>query len=333
MISLSLENVRDYLLEKEIADESADVEVYEFPGGVSSTVILITLNNKRMVIKQALHKLKVKAEWYAPLWRSHVEQDCIEYLSSILPEGSVPEILFKDYENYLFIMSCAPEGARTWKNDLLKGSVDQEIAKKVGMILAIIQNCTAGNSTIEKRFEKNEIYIAGRIDPYYRTLQEVYPELNDPIEGIIQMSFNTRKVLTLADYSPKNMLVTDEQVMVIDHEGAHWGDPFYDAAFFLNHLFLKAVHNAGIRDRYFQAVGNFWEAYTASIEDMDIKDLERGVVRHLGGLILARVDGKSVAEYLDEDAKAVLRVVSRKVILGEYEQLADIMGIINETLR
>jgi 5-methylthioribose kinase len=333
MISLNLENVRDYLVEKGIVDESADLDVYEIPGGVSSTVIMITLDNKRMVIKQALHKLKVKAEWYAPLWRSHVEQECIEYLSSILPEGSVPEILLKDYENYLFMMSCAPEGAEPWKTDLLKGSVNQEIAKKIGLILATIQNNTAGNSTVERLFEKNDIYIAGRIDPYYRALQEIYPQLREKIESLIQMSLNTRMVLTLGDYSPKNMLVREEQVMVIDHEAAHWGDPYYDSAFFLNHLFLKSVHNADIRDHYFQAVNNFWEAYAATLEHLDIDDLERGVVRHLGGLLLARVDGKSVAEYLDEDAKEVLRGVSREIILGEYEQLADIMGIINAKLR
>jgi 5-methylthioribose kinase len=333
MINLNVENVRDYLLEKGIAREGADVEVYEFPGGVSSTVIKVTLDNRKMVIKQALHKLKVKAEWYAPLWRSHVEQDCIEYLSSILPHGSVPEIFFKDYENYLFVMSCAPDGAGTWKSNLLKGNVNQNIARKVGHILATIQNNTTGNSTVKKRFEKNDIYIAGRIDPYYRTVQNLYPELGNRIEEIIQMSLNTRMVLTLADYSPKNMLVKGEEVMVIDHEAAHWGDPYYDAAFFLNHLFLKSVHNAHIREHYFKAINNFWEAYTITLRHMDTDDLERGVVKHLGGLILARVDGKSPAEYLDDGAKEVLRNVSKELITGEYERLSHIMEKIGEKLR
>ena len=43
------------------------------------------------------------------------------------------------------------------------------------------------------------------------------------------------------DYAPKNLIVYQNRVMVLDFEVAHWGDPSFDSAFMLTHLIAKAV--------------------------------------------------------------------------------------------
>jgi thiamine kinase-like enzyme len=192
--------------------------------------------------------------------------------------------LFKDYENYLFIMSSAPQGAVTWKTDLLKGKVNWEIARKAGRYLATIQNESRKNSGIKKHFNRNDIYVEGRINPYYRVLPAIHPEIKDRIASLVRTSLNRRMTLSLTDYSPKNMMVKGNQLMLIDQEGAHWGDPCFDSAFCLNHLFLKAVHNRDWRRRYFRAIQNYWGAYSRTLDWGDVEEIEKGVLRHLGAL-------------------------------------------------
>ena len=44
-----------------------------------------------------------------------------------------------------------------------------------------------------------------------------------------------------ADFSPKNVLITDERIVLVDFETGHLGDPAFDLGFFLSHLLLKTV--------------------------------------------------------------------------------------------
>jgi aminoglycoside phosphotransferase (APT) family kinase protein len=43
------------------------------------------------------------------------------------------------------------------------------------------------------------------------------------------------------DFSPKNLLVWEGRVMLIDCEVGHYGDPAFDLGFFVTHLVLKAI--------------------------------------------------------------------------------------------
>ncbi len=52
----------------------------------------------------------------------------------------------------------------------------------------------------------------------------------------------TRQALVLGDWSPKNLLVYPDNVLALDFEVAHCGDPAFDVAFLLSHLVMKSVH-------------------------------------------------------------------------------------------
>ena len=328
MIQINKQNVKQYLIQKGFLNEDEKLEVFELSGGVSSVLLKLHVRGKCLVLKQPLEKLKVKAKWTAPLWRSHVEAKCMSFLSSILPKGSVPELIFDDADNYIIIMSCIPEEATLWKDDLMKGNVDLRVAQKAGKYLAIIQNETFGNDRIKEEFSRAPL---GGLASYYRVLVEAHPDLTEEIEALINFSISNKVSLTLADYNPKNIFVKDDEITLIDLEAAHWGDQSFDPAMLMTHLLLKSVYNFHIKERYIDAVRVFWKTYNSELEHK-IAGLEEKIVKHIGTLLLARVDGKSPVKYLNEEKRKIPRAVGRRILLYHYSTIQQVTDCLNEQI-
>ena len=101
----------------------------------------------------------------------------------------------------------------------------------------------------------------------------------------------TREALVHGDFSPKNILIRGERMVVLDCEVAWYGDPAFDVAFFLNHLFLKSLHHLPRKPGIAEMIPAFWRAYSGELGD--VVAVERRIVPLLLMLLLARVDGKS----------------------------------------
>jgi len=112
--------------------------------------------------------------------------------------------------------------------------------------------------------------------------------------------------------------------MLIDCEVVHFGDPGFDAGFLLNHLLLKSHHRRGWAAGYRECAEAFWnQAWQGAPEDWRAWFLDTSL-RHLGCLHLARVEGKSPAEYLDADARNRVRGFARELILWPARSVGDI---------
>jgi hypothetical protein len=87
----------------------------------------------------------------------------------------------------------------------------------------------------------------------------------------------------------------------LDAECACIGDPAFDLAFCLNHLLLKCLWNPAARAGYHacfeahDASRSTWAEVTWEPRELP---LEQRAASLLPGLFLARVDGKSPAEYI-----------------------------------
>lgn len=90
-------------------------------GGVANTVLAVRWDGGHVVVKQALPKLRVAADWTFDPGRTAIERDCLGYLGRILPAGAVPELLAFDADANVLVMSHAPEGGAVWKDRLLAG--------------------------------------------------------------------------------------------------------------------------------------------------------------------------------------------------------------------
>ncbi len=95
-------------------------------------------------------------EWHARLERIWTEQAAMELLGAILPAGAVPLVEFEDRPNYLFAMTCAPDDAVTWKSQLMGGTLDPDIAVRLGTILATMHDKAPGQPSITAQLSRSE---------------------------------------------------------------------------------------------------------------------------------------------------------------------------------
>ena len=290
------------------------LRVEELGGGVSNTVLRVETADGALVLKQALGKLRVQQDWFSDRRRALREADALRALAPLLPAGAIPELLMEDAENCVFAMSAAPNSARTWKSLLLAGVIEPEVAESIAVLEAAMVAASWHSPDWESRFGDLTVFDELRLDPYYRATARQHADLADFFDGLIAETRGRRAALTHGDWSPKNFLVEAGRPMAIDFEVIHYGDPSFDAAFLLNHLLLKSFHHPEWREKYLYAAQRYWGAFTSRLPS-SAAWFEDATLAHLGGLMLARVDGKSPAEYLGCESRERVRGFARELIL------------------
>ena len=329
---LTSDNVRDYLVSRGLVATGEDVAVRELGGGVSNIVLLVEWPDdpeRGWVVKQSLGKLRVKDDWRSERSRIIREAEAIKALGPVLGYGSVPSVVHLDPGNFVFVMTAAPRGSRTWKELLLGRLADAEVARDAALLLAKIINASREDASLGQAFQNRTVFDQLRIDPYYRTTAARHPELRREFDDLIATTLKIRTSLVHGDYSPKNMLVHGKSIFLIDFEVVHWGDPSFDAAFLMNHLFLKAFHLPAASGQLIALVQEFWKALFAALEPEAAAGFEIMTLRHLGGLMLARIDGKSPAEYIqDELTKERVRKAATQLLVERPRTLDGVVGIV-----
>ncbi len=288
----------------------------ELAWGVSNIVIRVDALDAGVsfVLKQSREKLRTQIDWFSQLERIWREVDMLHALRRLLPDGAVPVVLFEDRDNYLFVMEAIEADHRVWKADLLAGNVGDDVAGNLAGCLAAIHRGSTGNATLAEQLGDRTVFDELRLDPFYRYVAEHDEHCRPALEAIIESSLTRSDCLVLADFSPKNILITSRGPVLVDFETGHFGDPAFDVGFFLSHLLLKAVYHAdaGLAEplldlartferRYFQLLLRRQAPDWSTDGSETISDYERRCVRHLGACMLARVAGKSRVDYLRED--------------------------------
>ncbi len=236
-------------------------------------------------------------------------------LAPVLPPGSVPNILFEDRDNYLFAMTAAPAGAEPWKDLLLRGEIDPGTAEAIGRLQGTLISSSWKDDRADEEFGDQTVFDELRLDPYYRSTAARHSDLANWFNALIEESQSRRFSLVHGDWSPKNFLVCGAEVMAIDFEVIHFGDPSFDAAFLLNHLLLKSFYRPQWRPALYAAARRFWSVVQEALP-LPNAWFEAATIQHLGALLLARIDGKSPAEYIREEAlKNQIRDYARRLIL------------------
>jgi len=294
-------------------------------GGVSSDIWRVDLGDQRLCVKRALPRLKVAQDWQAPVERNGFEVAWMEVAAASVP-GAVPKLVAVDKQAQLFAMEYLDPAAHAlWKAQLRDGVLEDATAAAVGQRLARIHAATAGRPEIAARFRSDAIFHAIRLEPYLEATARRHPDLATPIARLVARTARTRHALVHGDVSPKNILVGPAGPIFLDAECAWYGDPAFDLAFCLNHLLLKALwrpqHRAGYRTLFDTLAASYlagcvWEPADA---------VEARAAALLPALFLARVDGKSPAEYVEtERARDSVRRVARPLILAPPARLAAI---------
>jgi aminoglycoside phosphotransferase (APT) family kinase protein len=322
LFDLQPDNAAKYLGSRGIVP--ADARVTELGGGVSNIVLLVESGDRRFVLKQALGKLRVQDDWFSDRERIFRESAAMRWLAPHLPTGAVPEILFEDRENCLFAMRAAPAGVPMWKSMLMGGDLDLRTAGQIARILATIVSKSWRDAESERVFGDQTVFDQLRLDPYYRTTARRHPDLAPQFDRLIRESRDRRVSLVHGDFSPKNFLVSAGQVMTIDFEVIHFGDPAFDSAFLLNHLLLKSFYRPQWKSGFARLAGHFWETYRAGLP-AECDWIEPATLAHLGCLLLARIDGKSPAEYITgPELRERIRGFARDLIRKPPARIAEV---------
>jgi 5-methylthioribose kinase len=305
MIELSAKNVVDFLRDTGRLPRDVPARAELLAWGVSNMVFRVTpATGEDFVVKQSRTQLRTKAPWFSRLERIHTEMDLMKHLAGKVPAGAIPRVLFEDRDNFLFGMEAVAADHRVWKADLLAGASDPTIADEAGKLLAAIHRETAGRTELNDRFGDRTVFDELRVDPFYRFIMEKHPHLGPALERVIDEVLSLAISVVHADFSPKNLLLAEGRLILVDFETGHFGDPAFDLGFFLSHLWLKTIKHARAPAPFLALARRFWETYWKHLEPpgelFERVELERRTVGNLAGCLLARIDGKSPIDYFDE---------------------------------
>lgn len=323
--ALSPSTARAYLEARGWLPPGAACQVTPLGGGVSNEVLLVEGPAGRMVLKQALPRLRVAAEWRADPRRAETEARCLDALRAILPEGAVPDVVFTDPDLHVLAMTAAPAAAVNLKQELLAGRVPYPALLAAGRLLGRIQSRTRPRADLARAFADLRAFRELRLEPYHGAAARRHPDLAPALSAAAAALARQHHCLVHGDFSPKNLLVADGRLVLLDCEVAHWGHRAFDPAFLLHHLALKSVHLPARAPALAAAALQCWSAYLEEAGWAEPAAVEAEVLPQLGCLLLARVDGKSPAEYLVEEAeKDRVRRLARALLTGRLSRVADV---------
>ncbi|WP_250527527.1 aminoglycoside phosphotransferase family protein [Caballeronia sp. GAWG2-1] len=319
-----LAHLVDALRQHRLLDADEEPRFTRLTGGVSSDIWRVDARRATFCIKRALGKLKVAADWHAPVSRNAAEAAWLRCVATWLPHA-VPALLFEDAPLGCFAMAYLPaEHNPVWKAKLLKGEIDDTFAAQVGFFLAQIHERSAGSAALAAQFANHDTFESIRIEPYLRATAARHPDLANTLGDLADSVSAARIALVHGDVSPKNILCGADGPVFLDAECATFGDPAFDLAFCLNHLVLKSFLNPHWRERYAGSFDALSGRYLAAVDWEPAERMDLRCARLLPALLLARVDGKSPVEYLQDPAAIqAVRELARGLLIEPVDSLAQ----------
>ncbi len=284
--------------------EGEEPVVRVLAGGVSNRTVLVERPEagEAWVVKQALPKLRVAVDWFSDPERIHREALGLRWLEELAPLGTTTPLVFEDRDNHLLAMAAVPEPHENWKTMLLGGRLENDHVGQFGRLLGTVhRRGYERREETEPAFWDRSFFESLRLEPYYGYTAEQVPDAADYLGALVEETRTRRDTLVHGDYSPKNVLVREGALVLLDHEVIHFGDPAFDLGFSLTHFLSKAHHLPGMREDLADAARFYWATYREVVEELPwAADIEERAVRHTLGCLLARVAGRSPLEYLDE---------------------------------
>lgn len=294
-------------------------------GGVSSDIWRIDLPSGPICVKRALAKLKVADDWQAPVARNAYEVAWMQTVYDIAPDA-VPKVVYHNPAKGLFAMSfLEPDEAPLWKAQLRDGIAIPESAASVGAVLGQIHATTENNPVVSANFDTDDIFHAIRLEPYLLATAARCPDVSKRLHELAEITTANKVALVHGDVSPKNILIGPKGPIFLDAECAWYGDPAFDLAFCLNHLLLKCLWTPSARSGFKACFNSLCRAYENETVGMTDKSVLRRAAHLLPGLFLARIDGKSPAEYITDDvSRNHVRLIARQFLTNPADHPIDI---------
>lgn len=326
-------HLRTYLHNTKRIKDDEDPEFKILDGGVSNRTVWVQRKDETdWILKQALEKLRVQTDWFSAPERIHREAAGLRWLSDLIPDN-VPSFIFEDMEWHILAMSAIAQPHENWKSVLLQGEPLISHAVQFGDLLAHIHNAIEDYPAIAQDFADAKFFEELRLDPYYAyTASQVVPA-EDFLNTLIHDTRQRRQALVHGDYSPKNVLIYDNRLYILDYEVIHFGDPAFDIGFSMTHFLSKAHYRKAHRQTFIAMASAYWETYSNNISQHFIsQSIEPYAVKHTLACLLARVAGRSPLEYLDATHRERQKEIVLQLIDEHIETIPDLITRFEERL-
>ena len=315
------------------ADPSERLVGAPLAGGVSSDIWRVDTARGTVCAKRALAQLRVAADWRAPIDRNRYEARWLEAANEASP-GAAPRVLGQHERLGVLVMTWLdPDGHRLWKELLRRGDADVATAHGVGATLGRIHAWSAARPALAARFDSDAIFFDIRLEPYLLATARRHRDLAAALERLVATTAATKLALVHGDVSPKNIVIGRNGPVFLDAECAWWGDPSFDLAFCLNHLLLKCLWTPAATGAFLASFDALALAYLDAVDWEPREAIERRAAALLPGLLLARVDGKSPVEYIDDDVdRDRVRRVAGALLRRPVDRLGEVAAAWRLTL-
>jgi Ser/Thr protein kinase RdoA (MazF antagonist) len=197
----------------------------------------------------------------------------------------------------------------------------------LGRSLVQIHAATAGDAGLAQQFATDDLFMALRIDPFLLHVARAHADVAPALQALALDLQSRKTALVHGDVSPKNILIGPKGPVILDAECAVYGDPAFDLAFCLSHLLIKSVFIRGKGALLIGCVRSLTGAYLTGIVWEDPLDLSARTAKLVAALLLARLDGKSTAPYLKDEAdKALIRQQAKAFLKDPALDLAQLIN-------
>jgi aminoglycoside phosphotransferase (APT) family kinase protein len=188
-----------------------------------------------------------------------------------------------------------------------------------------IHNATANNEKIAARFATDDLFHALRVEPYLLATAKRHEDVADRLRDLADRLMANKIALVHGDVSPKNILDGARGPVFLDAECAWYGEPAFDVSFCLNHLLLKCLWNRSARSGFLGCFETMASTYFEDVAWEPRQDIEQRTAALLPALMLARVDGKSPVEYVNEDSdKNLVRRFAKRFLQEPADNVTTI---------
>ena len=316
-----------FLIAEHLCSDCDDVHFENLFGGVSNRTVKVSFtDDRKWVAKQALTKLRVKEDWFSDPGRIHREAEGLRQLVKLAGNGATPPFVYENHPYHILIMGAVAEPHENYKTLLLQEEPVSAYTDQFANLLADIHlNSYHHKEELSALFGDTGYFENLRLDPYYRFSADQLPEASPFLHTLIQRTRTRKFTLVHGDFSPKNILIYDNRLILLDHEVIHFGDPAFDVGFAMAHFLSKAHFRIRYRQSFFDMSQRFWQIYiNRTYSGAWAEKLEYHCINNLLGCLLARVSGKSPLEYLNTRQREIQKAAVLSLIKNIPETMYEL---------
>jgi 5-methylthioribose kinase len=311
-VALDEQNLAQYLLSRGLVDSTDGVAVRTLSGGYINNVFRVESAGQVYIVKQTFAAAQ-RTILRADIRRGLMEVAAMKAIKRILGgQAPIPTILDDDPDNYVVVMTSAPDDAVLYDTELMAGRFHPGTGRLLGTYTARLHEATSGDTEIAREFSDNPGFALR--DQSIRSAASANPDLAPLIETMLWRNSKEARVLVDADITPKNVLVHDGGITKLDFECAQWGHPAFDVAIVIAHFVMLGFARPASRAALLAEGREYFEEYASIQAEARSPEFVSDVARYAGVMMVGRADGDFVFDYLVPHRPALRTMVARLAV-------------------